>query len=82
METYEFTAIWNPSTELPASGTRCLVTDGDVVTFGTYAADTNSGHWIIPEVDAGHPFTVIGWMESPKPMQKRVVYVEKPLEQN
>ena len=82
MEKYEFTAIWHPSTEPPASGTRCMVTDGELVVFATYVLNGNNGHWLIPECDSAHPFTVIGWMESPKPMPKRIVYVEKSMEQN
>jgi hypothetical protein len=83
METYEFIAIWHPSTEPPISGTRCLVTDGELVVFGTYVSDNNGiGHWIIPEFDSSHTFMVIGWMDSPKPMQKRVVYDDKNMGKN
>lgn len=77
-EEYQFTGVWQPYPATgPSTGTRCLITDGDLVMFGTYIADgTGNTIWLIPEFNSDHPFNVIGWMDTPKPMKKRVVYDE------
>ncbi len=80
MDAYEFQSKWNPATTPPAPGTRCIVTDGEVVVFGTYVKDLhcnldeNVGVWIVTEVKSDHPFVVAGWMSSPKPMKLSVPY--------
>ena len=76
-EEYKFESGWIFSSHLPASGTRCIVTDGELVVFATYACHHGeSGTWVIPEIHSSESFRVIGWMPSPKPMKKAVPYNE------
>ena len=72
-EEYKFESGWNFASNLPPIGTRCIITDGDLVVFATYVS---AGTWIIPEVNTipEHPFKIIGWMPAPKPMRKTVLY--------
>lgn len=79
MNDYEFTAIWQPYPATgPSPGTRCLITDGDLVMLGTYVTSgEGESIWLIPEFNSDQPFDVIGWMDTPKPMKKRIVYNEE-----
>jgi hypothetical protein len=78
MEDYDIQANWTrPAEHLPSSGTRCIVTDGDVIVIATFVADPD-GHtiWIfsgIAENDS-KSFTVQGWMPLPRQIKKVVVY--------
>lgn len=78
---YEFRGIWLRMTNPPPSGTRCLVTDGDVIVIGTYLSDKDSGQslWLfngaIPD-KTPDTFNVQGWMLLPKPIKKVISYEE------
>jgi len=78
MEEFDIQANWiRPSDHFPASSTRCIVTDGDVIIIATYISDTD-GHniWIfsgLADNDA-KTFNVQGWMPLPKPIKKLVTY--------
>jgi len=77
MNESEFTAVWSRMDTPPPSGTRCLVTDGDVVVIATYISDSSDKRtlWLfcgnIADKDA-HTFEVQGWMPLPKPIPKLV----------
>jgi len=61
----------------PPSGTRCLVTDGDVVVIATYISDSQDSRklWLfcgsVTEKEVGS-FEVQGWMPLPRPIPKLV----------
>lgn len=75
MNEKEFTAVWSRMDTPPQSGTRCLVTDGDVVVIATYISDSDRTLWLfcgnIADKDA-HTFDVQGWMPLPKPIPKLI----------
>lgn len=85
MENFDFQANWSRMSSPPPSGTRCIVTDGDVIVLATYLKD-HDGHtaWFfsgIPDNDA-KAFDVQGWMPLPRPIQKIVeAPSEKPAEE-
>jgi len=67
----DFQAKWiRPSAEMPPPGTRCIVSDGDVVVFAIYV--TKDAGWMFSEIpfnDAKN-FDVQAWMPAPKPAKK------------
>ena len=76
-EKEEFTAHWSHmDTSPPSSGTRCLVSDGDVVVIATYLTDneTKEVMWIFNGLNEGerHAFDVQGWMPLPPPIRRVV----------
>lgn len=80
MKEYEFQSSWILSSDPPISGTRCIVTDGELVMFATYVCDhENLGTWVLTGVEATLPFSVIAWMPSPKPFKKSIPYDDKNL---
>ena len=75
---YEFQAQWMPvQGNLPSTGTRCIVTDGDTIVVGTYAGPV----WILDGIGKDNKYEVIGWMPAPRPM-KKIVPHEENLEKN
>lgn len=74
MNESEFTAHWSRMTTPPPSGTRCLVSDGDVVVIATYLTDnqTKEVMWMFNGLNEAERqvFDVQGWMPLPKPIQK------------
>ena len=73
---YDIQTNWiRPTTTLPPSGTRCIVTDGDVVVIATYISENNENCiWMLTgltETDS-KAFVVQGWMPLPKPIKKLV----------
>jgi hypothetical protein len=71
-----FTASWiRPAAELPANGTKCLVTDGNVVVTATYILEQdNSSIWILEGINDAKKFDVQAWMPLPKPVAKIVPF--------
>jgi hypothetical protein len=70
---FDFQANWSEMTTLPPSGTRCIVTDGDVIVIATYLYEESGNIWIfsgLTESDS-NKFRVQSWMELPKP--KKIV---------
>jgi hypothetical protein len=78
MEEFDIQSNWNRLPLLPASGTRCLVTDGDTIVIGTYASPV----WILEGINHAEDFHTIGWMELPRPLKKIITYVEPSLDNN
>jgi hypothetical protein len=80
MNDTNFTAAWTRIDTPPVSGTRCLVSDGDVVVIATYIIDSDSRKFWIFSSNAGEredkTFDVQGWMPLPRPIQKLVKAVE------
>ncbi len=79
---YDIKSKWvRPNTELPSAGTRCIVTDGDVMIIATYTGDTG---WLFSEIsfECAKSFVVQGWMALPKPIKKLVSYEPKIESQN
>lgn len=58
----------------PTSGTRCMVSDGDVVVIATYLTDNETKEimWLFNGLneEERHAFDVQGWMPLPPPIQK------------
>lgn len=80
MDEYDIKANWvRPTTTLPASGTRCIVTDGDVIVIATYVAQDGQSVWIFSGLNENDSskFAVQGWMTLPKPIKKIVSYESK-----
>jgi hypothetical protein len=78
MEEFDIQTNWTrPSDHFPTSGTRCIVTDGDVIIIATYISDT-AGHniWIFSGLadNDSKTFDVQGWMPLPKQIKKVVTY--------
>jgi hypothetical protein len=70
---YDIQTNWiRPSVELPSSGTRCLVTDGDVIVIATFVSqNTEHNVWLftgLNEADSKN-FDIQGWMQLPKPIK-------------
>jgi len=76
----EFSAVWSRMTSPPVSGTRCLITDGEVVVIATYLTDTINGEaiWLFDKLDESNPFDVQGWMPLPKPLEKVIPVIKIP----
>lgn len=77
MAEFDIQANWvRPSVSLPQSGTRCIVTDGDVIYAATYVCDDSSSIWLITGLteEVSKQFNVQGWIELPKPIKKVVPY--------
>jgi hypothetical protein len=76
MNDTDFTAVWTRMDSPPPSGTRCLITDGDVVVIATYLTDneTKKVMWICNELCGGQQkmSNVQGWMPLPRPIPKLV----------
>ncbi len=73
---YDIQTNWiRPTTTLPPSGTRCIVTDGDVVVIATYISENDENCiWMLTgltETDS-KAFVVQGWMPLPKSIKKLV----------
>lgn len=73
---FDIQSNWiRPTDSWPSSGTRCIVTDGDVVFIATYISENNESHvWILTglaESDSKN-FDVQGWMPLPKQIKKLV----------
>ena len=66
----EFTATWSRMTTPPISGTRCLITDGEVVVIATYLKDAVTGEaiWLFERLNESEykPFDVQGWTYLPR----------------
>jgi hypothetical protein len=75
-------------TNPPSSGTRCLVSDGDVVVIATYIVESDKTIWLFNGTimdNVADTFNVQGWMPLPTPVKKVVVYEDKittPTEKN
>jgi hypothetical protein len=80
MEEFDFQANWARMSSPPPSGTRCIVTDGDVIFIATYIIDSDGRSiWIfsgLTESDSKN-FKVQGWMILPTPIKKIVEENEK-----
>jgi len=77
---FDIQSNWiRPTTSLPSTGTRCIVTDGDVIVIATYISENSENCiWMfsgLNETDT-KTFTVQGWMPLPKPIKKLVSYEE------
>lgn len=64
MEEYEFIGRWVSVSESPPSGNRVLITDGEIVIFGTYV----DAHWLLEGISSSVPFNIVAWMPAPKPV--------------
>ena len=76
MDEFDIQYNWiRPTESFPPSGTRCIVTDGDLVLMATYISENNESHvWLLTglaEADS-KTFDVQGWMPLPKPIKKLV----------
>ena len=74
MEEFDFQTNWCDMSTPPPSGTRCIVTDGEVIFIATYILETSSNVWIysgMSETDSKN-FKVRAWMPLPilKPISK------------
>jgi hypothetical protein len=72
MEEFDFQANWCGMSSPPPSGTRCIVTDGEVIFIATYILESGGNIWIfsgLTESDAKN-FKVHAWMALPKPSEK------------
>ena len=69
-----FTAQWSYMDTPPPSGTRCMVSDGDIIVIATYLTDNETKEimWICNELCGGqHKMSnVRGWMPLPPPIPK------------
>jgi hypothetical protein len=70
---FDFQENWiDISSGYPQSGTRCLVTDGEIVIFAKYIKDNEHSTWIFEGLNNNpKDFNVIGWMISPKPLIRK-----------
>lgn len=73
---FDIQSNWiRPADTLPPSGTRCIVTDGDVVLIATYISENQESFvWMftgLTESDSKN-FDVQGWMPLPRPIKKIV----------
>ena len=66
MEEYEFTGRWIGLSNPPLSGNRVLVTDGEIVIFGTFVGNT----WMFEGIHSNVSFDIVYWMPAPKPIEK------------
>ena len=83
MEQYEFNGHWTNMDTPPSSGTRCLVTDGDLVIIATYLSQDNSSVWMFQGLSSvKDKFDVIGWMPLPRPMEKPPQVISALVEKN
>lgn len=77
MEEFDFQSNWLRMVTPPVSGTRCLVTDGDVIVIATYLVEADNNHvWIfsgLTEEDS-KTFSVQAWMTLPNPAKKIILY--------
>ena len=65
------------SNETPPSGTRCIVTDGDIIIIATYVKEpTNDVVWVFTGLSQAHAdsFIVKYWMPLPNLPKKIVTY--------
>ena len=72
MDEFDFQSNWCDMATPPISGTRCIVTDGEVIFIATYILETDGNIWIysgMSETDAKN-FKVQAWMPLPKPIEK------------
>jgi hypothetical protein len=80
MEEFDFQANWCDMATPPPSGTRCIVTDGEVIFIATYILETDGNNmWIcsgLAETDSKN-FKVQGWMPLPKPILKPIEKIVK-----
>jgi len=75
MDEFDIQSNWvRPIESLPVSGTRCIVTDGDLVLIATYISDNNESVWMLTglEESSSKSFDVQGWMPLPKTIKKLV----------
>ncbi len=75
---YTYKEHWRRMDDPPSSGTRCLVTDGDVIIIATYLSDTEKTVWIFAGIEEkdSKSFDVQGWMPLPRPVKKIIKYEE------
>ena len=68
-----FQSTWHRTTEPPHTGTRCIVTDGDVVVIATYISESvSSSIWLLSGIDESQvqKFKVQDWMPLPTPIKR------------
>lgn len=86
MEEYDIQTNWTrPAESMPPSGTRCIVTDGDVIVIGTHIKETDGNSiWILSGITESDSksFRVQGWMPLPRQIKKIVKTNETPVEQD
>ena len=80
---HDFEADWTPVApdSLPLPGTRCIVSDGDIVVLATFTKSDDHALWIFQGLTecANENFKVLEWMTCPRPKVKRN---EKPVGEN
>lgn len=67
MDNFDFQANWETD-DKPLSGTRCLVSDGNIVIIAIYVSEHDGdNNWVFSGLDeAGvKSFVVKGWMKLP-----------------
>lgn len=75
MNDYKFESYWVTIIELPPSGTRCLVTDGEHITIATFVSSGEPpAVWLFSEVVG--QFDIISWMPLPKTFKKNTISAE------
>jgi len=76
MNESEYMAVWSRMDTPPVPGTRCLVTDGEVVVIATYLTDNQTKEvvWVFSEINESNhsSFDVYAWMPLPRPLPKLV----------
>lgn len=82
MNEYDIQENWTSiALNLPQSGTRCLVTDGEIIDIATYVNDGEKFYWVFGNLQEKHKeYNVIGWMILPRQMkitEKVSAYVGK-----
>jgi len=77
---FDIQSNWiRPTTTLPPTGTRCIVTDGDVVVIATYISENSENCiWMLTGLNESDSkaFVVQGWMPLPRQIKKIVSYEE------
>jgi hypothetical protein len=74
MDEFDFQANWCSMSTPPPSGTRCIVTDGEVIFIATYILENDGNNvWICSGLTEPNSknFKVQGWMPLPKPIEKK-----------
>jgi hypothetical protein len=70
MADFDFQANWCDMLSPPPSGTRCIVTDGEVIFIATYILENDGNNvWICSGLeDSKNTFKVQSWMPLPRPI--------------
>ena len=80
MEKFDFQSSWFSMETPPQSGTRCMVTDSEVIFIATYILEPEGNSlWIFSGMTETEVrgFKVQNWMELPKPPVKKIVEENK-----